>query len=154
MSSPKIITTGHNAEGLSIFINNPQCKNFSPSVGMHYSTGSSVPIDLNKNADIAFETRDYSGLIPKQGSGVLILEWPPGADGLAKIHRTMSVDVGVMMMGIERHLDSSETRLIKQSDVLQRGAMHAWKNPSATEPARMLCFDLPSQPVEGAKEKA
>lgn len=66
---------------------------------MLYSTGSSVPIDLNKSADIAFENRDYSGLIPKQGSGVLIIEWPPGADGLAKIHRTMSVDVGVMMVG-------------------------------------------------------
>lgn len=99
LSSPNIVTTGHNAEGLSVLINNPQCKNFSPSVGMLYSTGSSVPIDLNKSADIAFENRDYSGLIPKQGSGVLIIEWPPGADGLAKIHRTMSVDVGVMMVG-------------------------------------------------------
>ena len=72
MSSPNIIITGHNAEGLSIFINNPQCKNFSPSVGMLYSTGSSVPIDLNKNADIlVFENRDYSGLIPSRAAGCL-----------------------------------------------------------------------------------
>ncbi|KAK3173251.1 hypothetical protein OEA41_006580 [Lepraria neglecta] len=114
MSSPNIITIGHNADGLSIFIDNPQHKNFFSNVGILYSTASSEPIDLNKNADIsAFENRDHAGLIP-----------------------------------------NGETRLIKQGDVLlQRGTMHAWKNPSGTETPRMLCFVLPSQPVEGAKEK-
>lgn len=52
-------------------------------------------------------------------------------------------------------LDSGETRLLKEGDVLvQRGTMHAWKNPSTTESARMLCFVMPSHPVKGAKEKA
>ena len=56
---------------------------------------------------------------------------------------------------VELQLDSGETRLIKSGDVLlQRGTMHAWRNPSATEAARMLCFVLPSQNIEGAKDKA
>lgn len=54
---------------------------------------------------------------------------------------------------VECHLDSGESRLLKQGDILlQRGTKHAWVNPSSTESVRMLCFVLPSKPVEGAKD--
>ncbi|KAG6988497.1 hypothetical protein G7Y79_00072g097590 [Physcia stellaris] len=157
MSAPNIITTGHNSDGLSTFIDNPKYKAFSPHVGILYGTVGDGPINLNDNADIsAFEAHDNPGLIPKEGSVVLVAEWPPGTDSIAKIHRTLSVDVGVMIEGeIICQLDSGETRLLKKGDVLlQRGTKHAWKNPSTSEPARMLCFVMPSHSVKGAKETA
>ena len=100
MSAPEIITTGHSSEGLSTFIENPKYKAFSPYVGGLYGTVGDGPIDLNDNADIAaFEAHDNPGLIPKEGSVILVAEWPPGTDSMAKTHRTMSVDVGVMIGG-------------------------------------------------------
>lgn len=100
MSAPNIVTTGHDSEGLSTFIDNPKNKAFSPHIGVLYGTVGNGPINLNDNADIsAFEAHDSYGLIPKEGSVVLVAEWPPGTDSIAKIHRTMSVDVGVMIAG-------------------------------------------------------
>jgi len=41
---------------------------------------------------------------------------------------------------------------VKVGDVIvQRGTVHAWVNKSETETAKMLCFVLPSQAVEGVK---
>lgn len=106
MSAPNIITTGHNSEGLSTFIDNPKYKAFSPHVGILYGTVGDGPINLNDNADIsAFEAHDNPGLIPKEGSVVLVAEWPPGTDSIAKIHRTLSVDVGVMIEGESESID-------------------------------------------------
>lgn len=105
MSSPRIITTGHNAQGLSTFVDNPTYKSFSPHVGIIYSAGNGDPIDLNNNADISeFERRDHAGLIPKHGSVVIVAEWPPLADSISKIHRTLSVDVGVVIQGQSMYL--------------------------------------------------
>ena len=54
---------------------------------------------------------------------------------------------------VECHLDSGESRVIGQGEVLlQRGTKHAWVNPSETETARMLCFVVPCKAVEGARE--
>ena len=56
MSAPNIITTGHNSDGLSTFIDNPKYKAFSPHVGILYGTVGDGPINLNDDADIsAFE---------------------------------------------------------------------------------------------------
>ena len=119
MSAPNIITTGHNADGLSTFIDNPRYQQFSPHVGIIYSAANSGPIDLNKNADIsAFEARDHAGLIPKEGSVVLVAEWPPLADSIAKIHRTMSVDLGVVIVGQSKQILAKSFRLYPISSTI------------------------------------
>ena len=105
MSSPTIITTGHNADGLSTFIQNPASQQFSPRIGIIYSSDGQ-PLDLNNSADIAaFEARDHADLIPKEGSVVLVAEWPPATDGVSKMHRTLSVDVRVMIQGQSKHIE-------------------------------------------------
>lgn len=65
------------------------------------------------------------------------------------MHRTVSLDYGVVMLGqIELLLDSGETRLMKPGDIcVQRGTMHAWRNASQTEWGRMLYVLQPSKPV-------
>ncbi|TVY56427.1 hypothetical protein LSUE1_G008879 [Lachnellula suecica] len=153
MSAPKIITTGHDASGQSVFIPDLEYKVLSPQIGLVYSSGGPV-LDVNGNADIAaFAAREKTGVMPTEGSAVAVVEWPPSANSQDSIHRTLSVDIGVIISGqIECHLDSGESRLIKQGEVLvQRGTKHYWVNPSATEPARMIAFVLPSKPVEGAE---
>jgi quercetin dioxygenase-like cupin family protein len=56
------------------------------------------------------------------------------------MHRTQSLDYGVVLEGsIELLLDSEQTKLMHRGDVaVQRATMHAWRNPSKTEWARML----------------
>ena len=65
------------------------------------------------------------------------------------MHRTVSLDYGVVMIGeIELILDSGEARLLKAGDIcIQRGTMHAWRNTSQTEWARMLYVLQACQPV-------
>ncbi|RMZ90356.1 hypothetical protein DV736_g2407, partial [Chaetothyriales sp. CBS 134916] len=153
MAAPNVITTGHDPNtGASVFIDSPEYKTISPHVGVIYSSDEAV-LDLNKNADLeAFKARDHAGLIPKEGAVVLVAEWPPSTNSSEKIHRTLSVDIGVMLQGeIECHLDSGESRTVKHGDVLvQRGTKHYWINPSSTTAARMLCYCMPSKPVDGA----
>ncbi|TQS35146.1 hypothetical protein Golomagni_04442 [Golovinomyces magnicellulatus] len=56
------------------------------------------------------------------------------------MHRTQSLDYGIVIEGeIELILDSGETRTLKRGDVcVQRATMHAWRNNSETEWARMV----------------
>ena len=71
------------------------------------------------------------------------------------MHRTKSLDYGVLVAGqLELHLDSGEMRLLKVGDVMvQRGTMHAWRNPSETEWARMFFVQVDTEPlVVGGRE--
>ena len=56
------------------------------------------------------------------------------------MHRTNTLDYIVILDGeLELTLDSGETRVMKKGDaVVQRALMHAWRNLSKTESARMV----------------
>ena len=66
------------------------------------------------------------------------------------MHRTVSLDYGVVLIGeVEVILDNGVSQLLKTSDVcIQRGTMHAWRNASSTEWARMLYVLQPSKAIE------
>lgn len=66
------------------------------------------------------------------------------------MHRTQSLDFGVVLEGsIELVLDSGETQLMHRGDVaVQRATMHAWRNPSENEWARMMFVLQDCQKVE------
>jgi len=76
-----------------------------------------------------------------------MVDMPPGA--LSPMHRTVSLDYGVVLKGeIELILDSGEKRLMRQGDLsVQRGTMHAWRNTSSTEWARMLYILIEAKPL-------
>lgn len=176
MPAPTVVTTTHNPNGLSVFRDSPGFKAVTERVGLLYSTAFNHPVALAGDSDlIAHEARSNMP-IPTEGSVVLVAEWPPGA--ASPLHRTLSVDVGVMIAGegmhyqsssrifqymydtlltgsaiVELLLDSGESRILKQGDVLlHRGTKHGWKNHSETETARMVCFVLPSEPISGANQ--
>jgi quercetin dioxygenase-like cupin family protein len=74
---------------------------------------------------------------PADGVTVRFTEMAPGAE--SPMHRTESVDVGVVLEGETWLLldDGSEARVDVGDAVIQRGTNHAWANRS-DRPVRML----------------
>jgi len=72
-------------------------------------------------------------LVVQNGTCCRMVDFSPGFTSVA--HQTVSIDYGVVIQGtIELLLDSGEKRLISPGGmIVQRGTMHTWRNPSATE---------------------
>ena len=116
-------------------------------------TTSVFPSELSADADISAHEAvaadpAASGLVRKGGSVCRICDFASSNDPL--MHRTKSLDYGVVLEGsIEMVLDSGEVVTLRRGDVaVQRGTMHAWRNPSSSEWARMMFVLLDSQPIE------
>ena len=64
------------------------------------------------------------------GTKIRINEFPPGV--VSPVHRTQSVDYGIVLSGeVVLVLDDSETVLRAGDVVVQRGTNHRWENRSA-----------------------
>ena len=109
------------------------------------------PVDLNSDADLkSYEPylKNPPGLVTSGGTVLRFVDVAPGH--LSPMHRTVSLDYGVVLEGeMELVLDSGETRKMKRGDVaIQRGTMHAWRNLSETEWGRMMYVLQECRPVE------
>ncbi|KAF5529621.1 cupin [Fusarium mexicanum] len=104
-------------------------------------TTSEFPPSLNDDVDIKKHDEVLAsgklGLVNKNGTVCRIVDFAPGFDCM--MHRTQSLDYGIVLEGsIELVLDSGETQIVHRGDiVVQRGTMHAWRNTSSSEWARM-----------------
>ncbi|KAI7151332.1 hypothetical protein KC349_g9466, partial [Hortaea werneckii] len=111
------------------------------------------PADLNSNADITSHDAKMAaaggklGLVSGGGTVLRYVDFAPGYECM--MHRTQSVDYGIVLEGsIVSVLDSGEEQEMKRGDVMvQRATMHAWKNPSPTEWARMIFVLQDCKPV-------
>lgn len=114
-------------------------------------TTNEFPVNLNSGKDIG-KYQSYlqspPGLTIPGGSVLRIVDMNP--DSLSPMHRTVSLDYGVVIEGeVDLVLDSGEVRHMKRGDIaIQRGTMHAWRNPSKTEWARVLFVLQESQPLQ------
>lgn len=105
---------------------------------------TSFPPDLNNNADITSHDAKMTasggklGLVSGGGTVLRYVDFAPGYECM--MHRTQSVDYGIVIEGrITSVLDSGEEVEMGRGDVMvQRATMHAWRNSSATEWARMV----------------
>jgi hypothetical protein len=78
------------------------------------------------------------------GVNLRVLELPPGYQSI--VHRTVSLDYGVVTEGELELLVEGEgeggkgevSRLRRGDLVVQRGTMHAWRNPDAEAWARVV----------------
>jgi quercetin dioxygenase-like cupin family protein len=115
-------------------------------------TTSSFPASLNSETDISTHDTLISsgklGLVNPGGTVCRIVDFAPGFNCM--MHRTQSLDYGVVLEGsIELVLDSGQTQLMHRGDVaVQRATMHAWRNPSENEWARMMFVLQDCQKVE------
>ncbi|KAG4433999.1 hypothetical protein IFR05_010514 [Cadophora sp. M221] len=122
-------------------------------------TTSKFPVCLNADEDILAHQRLMQagtlGLVQPRGTVCRIVDFGPLHTPL--MHRTQSLDYGVVLEGeIEMELGNGaegggvggQVMLLKRGDVaVQRGTMHAWRNPSRTEWARMLFVLQDCEPV-------
>ncbi|RAH41283.1 cupin domain-containing protein [Aspergillus brunneoviolaceus CBS 621.78] len=105
-------------------------------------TTSRFPATLTGDADLraheALLASNTLGLVNPGGTVCRVVDFAPGKPPL--MHRTRSLDYGIVLEGeIEMVLDSGETRRLKRGDIaVQRGTMHAWRNPQPAGWTRMV----------------
>jgi quercetin dioxygenase-like cupin family protein len=114
-----------------------------------YATNK-FPVQMADDTDVATYqnyTENLPGITISTGSVLRVVDMRPGA--LSPMHRTVSLDYGVVLEGeVELILDSGESRVMKRGDIsVQRGTNHAWRNMSPTSWARMLYVLQPAEPL-------
>src|ERR671925_240036 len=138
-AAPRRIVTGHDASGRSVVLSDaPTPKTLDiGSAAFHeiwITARTPAPIDAEEP-----EPTDRPVRTPPPDNGVMVrfTEMAPGAE--SPMHRTETVDVGVVLEGETWLLldDGSETRVGAGDAVVQRGTMHAWANRS-DRPVRMV----------------
>lgn len=139
MSVPRRIVTGHDPSGKSVVLSDgPTPKTLDIGTAAFHelwvTTQTPVPI-----AAAEPEPTDRPVRTPPPRNGVIVrfTEMAPGAE--SPMHRTETVDVGVVLEGETWLLldDGSETRVGLGDVVVQRGTNHAWANRSE-RPVRMM----------------
>ncbi|KAI4176556.1 MAG: hypothetical protein LQ346_007855 [Caloplaca aetnensis] len=142
--------TAHNSDGLAVFHSSTpgDWTTLTPSMAFNviYTTSTSPPSlqdadDIAKHEEVI--ASGYLGLVNPNGSVCRMVDFGPStseAHSKPLMHRTESLDYGIVIHGeIECLLDSGEKRVMRPGDVaVQRGTMHAWRNTSSTEWARMV----------------
>ena len=154
MSSTPVrrIVTGHNAKGRAVVIADSVLNGMAtPSGGTLLTlvwTTASAPVD---NDDTADGRERAVGLTLPGGSVLRVVEMLPGTR--SAMHRTNSLDYGIVLSGtVELELDDGAvTRIEPGSIVVQRGTMHAWRNPSSDTVARVafVLLDATAATVDG-----
>jgi quercetin dioxygenase-like cupin family protein len=138
-AAPRRIVTGHDASGKSVVLSDaPTPKTLDIGTAAFHE----IWITAQTPAQIAAtepEPTERPLRTPPPPDGVIVrfTEMAPGAE--SPMHRTQTVDVGVVLEGETWLLldDGSETRMVPGDAVVQRGTNHAWANRS-DRPVRMV----------------
>lgn len=155
---PTVYTTGHNKTGQATI----QTVHKSEWVSVRQNTYSvsvintteGFPVDMNEDVDIKSHAdlmaRGTLGLVRNNGIVCRMLDFGPSTEH-PMMHRTQSLDYGIIMEGsIEMSTDDGSTIVMHKGDVMiQRGTMHAWKNPSTTEWCRVMFILINAKPLNG-----
>ena len=156
----RYITT-HDASGKAVFSTTfAEEAPVRPVLGSTYEfslmyTSAGAPVSLANDQDVS----SYASYLKKPpaltifgGTVCRTVDFPP--DSVSPMHRTLSLDYGVVLEGeVELMLDSGETRLMQRGDVaIQRQTNHAWRNVSKDQWARMLFVLQSAEPLIVAGE--
>ncbi|TDZ31605.1 hypothetical protein CTRI78_v011820 [Colletotrichum trifolii] len=164
LPAPRRILTTHNDAGQAVLDASLPAeleKTSIPGVDNYLAyTSPALPAPLDGDGDL----RHYNSSLRDGGSSVgiavpgglaaRVVDFLPGGPE-APLHRTESVDTGVLVEGqLELFLDSGETAVLRRGDVfVQRGTIHGWRNRSDTTTARLFVVlaaaDMPT--VKGVK---
>lgn len=142
------IVTGHDASGRAVVISDRQFDPVDiPSGDAAFAliwTAPTLPVDNDDPVD--GRERD-AGLTLRGGSAIRVTDMYPGQQ--SPMHRTSSLDYGIVLSGeLELELDDGAvTRLTAGDIVVQRGTVHLWRNPSATETCRIVFVLTEARPA-------
>src|SRR6188472_3322654 len=138
-AAPRRIVTGHDASGRSVVLSDaptPKTLDIGTAAFHEIWITAQTPVEI---AATEPEPTERPVRTPPPANGVMVrfTEMAPGAE--SPMHRTETVDVGVVLEGETWLLldDGSETRMTAGDVVVQRGTNHAWANRSGA-PVRMM----------------
>jgi quercetin dioxygenase-like cupin family protein len=136
---PRRIVTGHDASGKSVVLSDtatPKTLDIGAAAFHEVWITDRTPVEIAASEAEPTE-RPVRTPPPANGVTVRYTEQAPGA--VSPMHRTETVDVGVVLEGETWLLldDGSETLVGAGDAVVQRGTMHAWANRS-DGPVRMV----------------
>ena len=160
LPGPTAYLTGHNSSGKAVIhsANPVEWGTFDDGqLSMRVAYTTSFPADLNNDTDVTEHQKKMDsgklGLVSGGGTVLRYVDFAPNYECM--MHRTQSVDYGIVVEGqIESVLDSGEVQLMGRGDVMvQRATMHAWRNPSKTEWARMIFVLQDCKPLYIAGER-
>ena len=142
------VVTGHDADGRAVvtddvLLDPKPGANGNAAFTLMWTTAGS-PVDN----DDAFDGRNRTvGLTLPGGTVLRVVDLLPGRT--SAMHRTDSLDYGIVMSGvIELELDDGAvTRLEAGSVIVQRGTVHAWRNPSADTTVRVAFVLIDAAPA-------
>lgn len=152
------IVTGHDEKGKAV-VTTDSCMESNDAwkgvirIGNIWTTQDLPTKDNKTGVDGAFRDVPGMGLVLPQGINHGFTDLAPG--GITPMHRTNSVDYNILLSGrlILILGDNSETEVEAGNVVVQRGTMHAWRNPSETEWSRWVSVLIHAEAVEvGGKE--
>jgi quercetin dioxygenase-like cupin family protein len=152
-AAPRRIVTGHDASGRSVVLSDaptPKTLDIGSAAFHELWITDQVPAKIAAEEP---EPTDRPVRTPAPAGGTLVrfTEMAPGAE--APMHRTETVDVGVVLEGETWLLldDGSETRMTAGDVVVQRGTNHAWANRSGA-PVRMMFVMIDAEIAAGVRE--
>lgn len=140
------VVTGHDEQGRAVFLSEDHSPTRTIASGdaafLLLWTTPTVPADNNDPTD--GRARD-AGLTLDRGSVIRIVDMLPG--GASPLHRTHSIDYGIVISGeVELELDSGEKKTIGPGGVIiQRGTNHLWRNRS-DQPCRIAFVLIEAEP--------
>ena len=148
----------HDAEGKSVYVDSPP-QQYVPVGGAgglarSYSVAG-IPSKLANDEDMkAYLSKEgvtswtEPSIVTPGGANLLIVDLAPG--GMSMMHRTVSIDFSVCVIGeIDHELDGGQKVRLRPGDhIVQRGTMHRWHNASKTEPARFVATTLSCEPFD------
>lgn len=142
------VVTGHDENGRAVVTDDRLWETAPTPAGTSSLTVLWTSIGLPVDNDDPTDGRDRQvGLTLPGGSVMRIVDLVPGTT--SPMHRTSSLDYGVVLSGTAELLldDDSVTRFETGEVVVQRGTIHAWRNPSTDTVARMLFILLAATPA-------
>src|SRR3954451_25489455 len=136
---PRRIVTGHNADGQSVVLSdgpNPKTLDIGTAAFHEVWITDATPVPIAADEP---EPTDRPVRTPPPANGVMVRFTEMAADAESPMHRTETLDVGVVLEGETWLLldDGSETQVGTGDAVVQGGTNHAWTNRSE-RPVRML----------------
>ncbi|WCB93285.1 hypothetical protein DSM104299_01997 [Baekduia alba] len=140
-AAPRRVVTGHDDRGRSVVLSDgptPVSRTVTDDGTAFHEIWSTAGAPAAIDAVEASDPTERPLRVPPEPEGTVIrvVDIPAGAR--SPMHRTESVDYGIVLDG-ELHLvldDGSATTLAPGDIVVQRGTDHAWENRSDS-PARM-----------------
>lgn len=142
------IVTGHDAQGKAVIrIDERLPVETIPSGDAAFSllwTTAGFPVDNDDPVDGRLRE---AGLTLHGGTVIRVVDMLPGR--ASPMHRSNSIDYGIVLSGtVELELDDGCVTTAHAGDVvIQRGTIHLWRNPSPTEPCRIIFVLIEAAPA-------